>query len=219
MRDVGWIERGWWRLVGVGFHLLYNQLAWTYDAVSWVVSLGQWREWQRAALPFVRGPRVLDLAHGPGHLLADMRRRGYVAVGLDLSPAMGWLARRHGPAPTVRGRGQRLPFSAETFDTVVATFPAPFILEPDTLAAIERILSAEGVLVIVPGARLTGGGAVERVIEWLYAITGQRPDSAAPDAWVRVWQQRLHAAGFRAEQHDIPLPRSRVTVVVARRRA
>ncbi|MCB9446672.1 MAG: class I SAM-dependent methyltransferase, partial [Ardenticatenaceae bacterium] len=49
----------WKKLIRFGFRLLYNELAWTYDAVSWLVSLGDWRSWQQAALPFVLGPDVL----------------------------------------------------------------------------------------------------------------------------------------------------------------
>ena len=52
------------------FHLLYHQLAWAYDAVSAAVSLGRWQDWGAAALPFVNGASVLELGHGPGHLLS-----------------------------------------------------------------------------------------------------------------------------------------------------
>jgi ubiquinone/menaquinone biosynthesis C-methylase UbiE len=57
------------RAVKLGFHLLYHQFAFTYDAVAWFVSLGQWQAWGQAALKRVRGPRVLEIGHGPGHLL------------------------------------------------------------------------------------------------------------------------------------------------------
>ena len=94
-----------------GFHLLYNQFAWTYDAVAWAVSLGQWREWGRAALPYLRGPRVLDLAHGPGNLLPELAAAGYRPVGYDLSPFMGRITRRKMlrrglSIPLVRGMAQ-----------------------------------------------------------------------------------------------------------------
>ncbi len=75
------------------FRLLYHQLAWTYDLVAWVVSFGQWKAWGRAAIPRLRGPRVLEIAHGPGHLLVAMARAGLSPVGFDLSPQMGRLAR------------------------------------------------------------------------------------------------------------------------------
>ena len=71
------------------FHLLYNQMAWTYDLVSWTVSVGQWRSWQRASLPYLRGRRILEVAHGTGNLLLDLVSLGFQPVGLDLSPTMG----------------------------------------------------------------------------------------------------------------------------------
>ena len=84
----------WWRLVRFGFRLLYQEMAWTYDLVSWAVSLGEWRAWQRAALPFVSGRHVLEIAHGPGHLLLALSTAGFTVSGLDLSPQMGRQARR-----------------------------------------------------------------------------------------------------------------------------
>ena len=87
----------WWRLVRFGFRLLYNELAWTYDWVSWAVSLGRWRSWQRVALPLLDAPRdgsVLELAHGTGNLLLDMLEAGLLPTGYDLSPNMGRNAQR-----------------------------------------------------------------------------------------------------------------------------
>jgi ubiquinone/menaquinone biosynthesis C-methylase UbiE len=210
----------WWQLVEWGFFLLYNQMAWSYDLVSWIVSLGQWRAWQRAALPFVCGPNVLELAHGPGHMLAELSQTGYAVTGTDLSPHMARMAQRRVrglPVALARGRAQMLPFSAETFNTVLSTFPAPFIIEPETLEAIYRVLTPDGVLVIVPGARLTGGKVLDRFIEWLYAITGQRSAEAEPSLWQNVWQKQLRAAGFTLAIKTITLPRSSVTVIVARK--
>jgi ubiquinone/menaquinone biosynthesis C-methylase UbiE len=60
-----------------GFHLLYNELAWTYDWVSQAVSLGQWRHWQRAVISHLNGQRILQIAFGTGDLLMDMTAVGY----------------------------------------------------------------------------------------------------------------------------------------------
>ena len=83
----------WQKLVSFGFRLLYNELAWTYDLVSWVVSLGHWRKWQTAVLDYVQGPAVLEIAHGPGHMLPLLHERGFavstaysVAEGRDSQP-------------------------------------------------------------------------------------------------------------------------------------
>ena len=75
------------RVIKFGFHLLYHELAFTYDAVAWLVSLGQWQAWGRTALDRVRGPRVLEIGHGPGHLLIALARSGRQPIGIDLSPA------------------------------------------------------------------------------------------------------------------------------------
>lgn len=205
------------------FHLLYHQLAWAYDGVSAAVSLGRWQEWGAAALPFVNGASVLELGHGPGHLLARLAAEGRPAIGLDLSPQMGRLAARRVsrlgfPARLVRGRGQALPFAAAAFDGVIAAFPAPYILEPATLAAIRRVLRPGGRLVIVPQAGLIGGGVRVRAIEQLYALTGQRDAGQnGADETRNYWTARLAAADFDVEVWDVEDGHSAVTVIVATR--
>ncbi len=57
------VQSAWRGLVRVGFRLLYHEMSWTYDIVSHVVSLGQWGAWRRACLPFIVGPRVLELGY------------------------------------------------------------------------------------------------------------------------------------------------------------
>jgi ubiquinone/menaquinone biosynthesis C-methylase UbiE len=131
----------WWQLIRFGFRLLYNELAFTYDAVSYVVSLGAWRCWQRAALKHITANadrRILELAHGTGNLQLDMLGAGYRVVGYDLSPYMGRiarakLARRGLPVRLARGRAQQLPFATGGFGTVVSTFPTDFIIAAETL--------------------------------------------------------------------------------------
>lgn len=221
----------WRKLVRFGFRLLYNELAWTYDAVSWLVSLGEWRAWQRAALPFVHGQRVLEVGHGPGHMLLALEAAGYESIGLDLSPYMGRLARRRlvrvgRAALLVRGEAQALPFAPATFDTVLATFPTDYIVTPATLAAVHWTLRPGGRLVIVPEGHLTGSGPHHRFIDWLFRVTGQRSGPFAVDdertwpdeATWPVFQQRFRAAGFDTKVRQVRLQRSAVTVVIAVKR-
>jgi ubiquinone/menaquinone biosynthesis C-methylase UbiE len=209
-------------LLLLAFDLLYHQFAWAYDAISAVVSLGRWHEWGATALPFLTRPRVLELGHGPGHLLAALAEGGWRAVGLDLSPQMGRLARRRLArrglaAPLVRGRGQTLPFPDNSFNSVVAVFPAPYIIAPETVAAIQRVLRPDGRLVIVPEAELTRAGPAARAIEWLYQITGQRGarDGDSDTDRNDFWKTALSPAGFQVQVQQVSLSDSLVTVVVA----
>ncbi len=214
------MARLWWRLVAFGFRLLYNELAFTYDAVSYVVSLGAWRCWQRAALKHLAigaEQRVLELAHGTGNLQLDMITAGYRVVGYDLSPAMGRIAarklRKRGlPVRLARGRAQQLPFPAQAFAAVVSTFPTGFIIAPETLHEVYRVLQPGGLLVIVPNGILTGGGAAEAGLEWLYRVTGQRGDS------VLSLTDFFTPYGFEAEAVIERCPRSAAQVIIARKR-
>jgi ubiquinone/menaquinone biosynthesis C-methylase UbiE len=208
------------------FDLLYNQLAWAYDAVSAAVSLGRWRDWGRAALPFLPGPDVgdvLEMGHGPGYLLAALAEGGWRATGLDSSTRMSLIARRRLsrrglPARIVRGRGQALPFPDASFNSVVAAFPAPYIVASETVSGMWRVLRAGGRLVIVPQAELTGKGLPARAIQWLYAITGQRGNSGKSDAESdELWTRALGGRGFHIAVHRVRLMSSIVTVVVAER--
>ncbi len=177
------------------FRLLYGPFAWTYDGVAWAVSRGKWRAWGAAVLPFIPGGPVLELAHGPGHLLLRLARQGLQPVGLDLSRQMGALAyrrlRRAGLSPRlVRARAQRLPFPDATFRAVVATFPTEFILDPATAQEAARVLSQGGTVVVVPVAVPGGRGLLARALRFLYRVTGQ--DRFPPGDPFSAWRD----AGF-----------------------
>jgi ubiquinone/menaquinone biosynthesis C-methylase UbiE len=190
--------------------------------------LGDWRDWQRVALPFVTGNCVLEVGHGPGHMLVALRSLGFDVVGLDLSGHMVRMAHRRLAragldVPCVRGRVQALPFAPALYDTVLATFPTLYVVDPASLAAVYRVLKPNGRFVIVPEGHLTGSGPVPRFVEWLYTITGQRQDTFAvgeergwpnEDSW-RPFQQRFVDVGFEVDVHPVRLRRSAATVVVA----
>ncbi len=217
------VKQGWQQIVRLGFRLLYNELAWTYDMVSWLVSFGQWRTWQRSSLPFLVGRRVLELGHGPGHMLLALVEAGYEVVGVDISPYMGRLARHRllkvgQRPPLIQADVRYLPFSA-VFDSILATFPTNYIVQPETLAAVRRLLREGGRLVIVPAAELTNTNPLTRFIEWLYRITGQRAvpdsDSLSVSSNEAYFEAVLRQAGFLPTVHSVRRPYSIVTVIVA----
>jgi ubiquinone/menaquinone biosynthesis C-methylase UbiE len=212
----------------LAFHLLYYQLAWTYDLVAWLVSFGEWAAWRRTVTLFLQEGPTLELGYGTGGLVADLTARGLSPVGLDLSPYMAHLARRRlarqGAAlRLVRGRAQKLPFPDAAFANVVAAFPTDFILDPHTLASVVRVLQPEGRLVIVTMGYLRSPGTgrspsmgrspgyLQRFVEWLYQVTGQReiPEPRPLD--------RLKAAGFDAHWEDATLEGATARLLVATR--
>lgn len=202
-------------LLRVFFYLIYQPLAWSYDAVAWLVSLGRWRSWVNSALSELPpSGRILELGHGPGHLQMAMRNAGYAPVGIDLSAQMGRLAARRLAAASstpllVRADGRRLPFCRGAFAGVVATFPTEYVVQPSTLSEVRRVLSAGGRLVLLPVAWITGGNLLERAAAWLFRITGEA------GAWDGRFTQLVCAAGFEAREQRIQLAGSEVMLVVA----
>lgn len=222
------IGKQWAKLVRFGFRLLYNEMAWTYGLVSWSVSLGEWQHWQQAALQFVAGKTVLEIGHGPGHMLLALQNMGVEVIGLDLSAHMGRQAqkRTQRTVPLTRGLVQELPFATAVFDTVLSTFPTDYIIDPDTLASVHRILKVDGRFLIVPEGHLNGQGYLYKFIDWLFEITGQRAGTFVVDDgryWPgdALWQpitQRFNEAGFDLTIERMQLTRSGVTVIVATKR-
>ena len=136
---------------------LYQELAWMYDVVSWLVSFGHWASWRRDVLDYVTGDRILEIGFGTGELLMEMAAGGYNVVGLDRSWAMQHITdrklKRAGiRVPCVQGVVQSMPFAAHTFGTIISTFPAEFILDQETLYETVRLLS------LPKGESVTDGG-------------------------------------------------------------
>ncbi len=204
----------WTRLIAFGFRLLYNELAWLYDPVSWVVSLGKWRRWQRTALACLPpGGSILEVGSGPGHLLADLAAAGYRPYGLDLSPYMLRLAqrrlrRRAASANLVRGRANALPFAARAFDAVVLAFPTPFVYDPIWIGHLERVLKPGARLIVVETCLFTRRSLPARLLERLYRVTGQR--GPAPDL-----PGLLSQAGLPARRGTIAVDGTAVSLVIA----
>lgn len=174
-RSLGWLSRGYlWAT-----QRLYNELAWAYDPVSWLVSLGRWSRWRRRALAHVRGPRVLELGFGTGELLLEMAQRGWQPLGLERSPAMQRVAarklrRHHLLVPRLLGEAQALPLAGECLDAVVATFPADYILAEATWREVARVLRPGGRLVIAGLFVELDPAVLPAAVRPSYAIARQR---------------------------------------------
>lgn len=208
------------RFLRIFFHLLYHPFAWTYGLVSWTVSLGRWKDWIESVVPFIQGTRVLELGHGPGHLQRILRDLGLLAVGLDESRQMGFLAKRnlsqsgYTQNNLIRGLGQALPFPAGAFETVVATFPTEYIFEAGTLSEAQRVLINGGRLIVLPVAWVTGSGLLDKSAAWLFRVTGQAPSDLSREATKQMMEPFVRA-GFQVQIEQLEVKSSLVLIVVA----
>ena len=124
---------------------LYNELAWIYDPVSWLVSFGQWSTVRRWAVEYIAGSRVLELGFGTGELLLELAGLGYDVIGVELSIAMHKqtvkkLCKQNVSIKRVLSETQHLPFSDNTFDTIISTYPAGYIFDPLTWREVSRVM-------------------------------------------------------------------------------
>ena len=192
-------------------------MAWTYDWVAAAVSLGLWQKWVNSILPYIGGECILELGYGPGHLQKAIWKNARIkplVCGVDASSQMARIARRNlrraGISPNlINGNSQNLPFPANTFQTVAATFPTEYIFHPSTLAEVYRILEPGGRLVVLTSAIITGSRRLEKTAAWLFKVTGQSS----------LWEGRLlepaRQAGLQARVEEVKLKSSLLIFFIA----
>jgi ubiquinone/menaquinone biosynthesis C-methylase UbiE len=198
----------------ITYQLLYHQMAWTYDGVAAIVSLGRWQDWIKITLPYLPGPNILEIGHGPGHLQVAMTERGLNACGLDESRWMNRIAlkrlRNTSTTPKIlNGYAQSLPFASETFNQVVATFPPEFVTDPATLQEVQRTLVPGGCFIVLPFAWITGNAPADRLARGIFSLTDQAPP----------WDQRFllpfRQAGFDTHYETVEIRNSVVALIRA----
>ena len=217
-----WAASALTALLRFAFHLLYHQLAFSYDAVAWIVSAGEWAEWRRSVIPYLPPGRVLEIAHGTGTLSLNMAARGHPVTGIDLSPAMGKIARAKilrrrrsaadlgsaGEPGLVQADVQRLPFPAGVFAAATATFPADFLFQRSTFQAVHRALRPGGKWIILPTA----------FPEWF--AKRWLPDEGTTTSG-GIWRaliRNMEECGFRVRLEIVRRPRSRVLLILAEKK-
>jgi demethylmenaquinone methyltransferase/2-methoxy-6-polyprenyl-1,4-benzoquinol methylase len=137
---------------------LFAPLPARYDALSYLLSMGQDRVWRREMVDHVvptRPGRVLDVATGPAGIalqLAD--RTSATVVGADLSRPMlrrgaGNIARspHRDRVRLVAARGEQLPFADAAFDAVTFSYLLRYVADPaGTVAELARVLRPGGTM-------------------------------------------------------------------------
>ena len=162
------------RLANVAFEALYGPGVPVYDWVSRVGFAGEWARWQRVALRYTTTGPTLELGFGTGDLLPHLIAQGLAPVGLERSARMIARTRQklHRAGlplpPLVRGEVGALPFPAESFGSVVATFPSGWVVAPGPLAEVARVLRPGGTAVFVIGGVLAPHSLGRRLRALLY---------------------------------------------------
>jgi SAM-dependent methyltransferase len=176
----------------------------------------------------VDGRRILDAGCGSGSLFAELRDRGAVVTGIDVSPGMLEVARRRlgdGADLQVADLRDPLPFPDSAFDDVIASLVLHYLEDwAPTLAELRRVLRTGGRLIV----------SVDHpfAIHGLHRMAGQRTNYFATYNWTEewtmggqvvpmsFWNRPLHAmtdaftaAGFRisvvSEPQPVPAARER----------
>lgn len=192
----------WKHLLRIFFHLLYHPLAFSYDLVAWLVSLGRWQAWVTQVCNYLDRSPILELGFGPGHLQQRLLDSGRPVFGLDESRFMCQLAARRlrkklgaGISPTLcRGLAQNLPFAAGSFKTVIATFPSEYIYNKSTILECERVLASGGQLIILAAVNWGGSTLLERLLRGLFKVTYQSGD---PEEAKQIVADLFIQHGFR----------------------
>lgn len=193
-----WLHHGY----GWACERLYHELAWSYDQVSWVVSVGRgmvggvWR-WMSAARPQSPGDRRSNSALAPARFCKRRSAPASRSSGWSFPAMHAVAAARLAPEPAAPPRVQAtalaLPFESGSFAAVLATFPARYILACATWT----------------NARACTGDGSSSSGWWVTPVLAGRPlhlpllygapDPAASPAAIT---QRIAAAGFAVTQHS-----------------
>lgn len=199
------------RFMRVFFHLLYHPFAFAYDLVAATVSFGKWKDWTQSVIPLVNGAHILELGHGPGHLQRILLDLKLDSVAMDESAQMGLLAKRNigSVHKLTRGLAQHLPFSNESFDCVISTFPTEYIFDTQTLLEIKRCLSAGGRLIVLPVA-----WPKSRFLNWLYQVTGEIPVDGQASIQTKMMEP-FNKSGFKTKVEMVELQSSSLMIIIA----
>jgi demethylmenaquinone methyltransferase/2-methoxy-6-polyprenyl-1,4-benzoquinol methylase len=132
---------------------LFAPLGPSYERYARLLSLGQDPRWRRFLVSRVdvgSAGRVLDVATGTGAVAAELiRQKGCAVVGLDQSPEMLAVARKHLPATVrlVEASAEQVPFEDESFDGLTFTYLLRYVDDPGaTLRELARVVRPGGTI-------------------------------------------------------------------------
>jgi len=206
---------------------MFSRLAWRYDLINDLMSLGMHRRWKRQtvdlALAGSSRARVLDLCCGSGDLcfLAEDRDAGSV-TGADFTLPMLAVARRRAAGDRRRTRfvqadALALPFADASFDVVTISYGLRNIADiPWAFGEMRRVLAPDGRAVVLDfgkpdnaAARAVYRGllrAMMPAIGWLFHGDPETylyiPESLERYPAQRGVEKLMQAAGFTNVRYE-----------------
>ena len=157
------------------FDLAYTRFGRLYDQA--IKALPVWKNWLNMTLPYIEGPRVLEISIGTGYLMTRYAGQ-FETFGIDLNQRMTRLAAENLKKSGLTARLQQadvyaIPYAAESFDTVVNTMALSGY--PDGRKALEeisRVLKVGGGLVLLDVNYPADGNPVGVGLATLWASLG-----------------------------------------------
>lgn len=202
------------RFVKFFLGLLYQPLAYFYNFVAFIVSMGRWTNWVESVQPYIEGPAVLELGFGPGHLQETLAKSYTQCFGIDLSYQMAKISlsrlRKVGvPQKLAQANAMQLPFPVASFDCLISTFPTNYVISSLTILDAKRVLKPSGKWVILPAAWIIPNSIKNSLFHLLFNITGQSPK------WNSDWTIPFINGGFKIfEENWVSLKDSKVLIIV-----
>jgi demethylmenaquinone methyltransferase/2-methoxy-6-polyprenyl-1,4-benzoquinol methylase len=142
---------------------MFNEIAFTYDRINRILSLGMDRRWRRKVcsyIPLKKDLHILDLATGTAdQLIALFESSASIekAIGVDLAQDMLTIGQEkinkkiyQQKIELINADAEKLPFNACSFDVATFSFGIRNVLNPlNSLKEMYRVLNNSGVAFIL----------------------------------------------------------------------
>ena len=157
------------------FDTFYTKFATIYDLS--VKLLPVWKTWIRKVIPYMKGPRVLEISCGTGYLITQYANE-YETYGLDYNTKMVSLTKKNLDKKGVKADIQQanvelLPYKNEVFDTLVNTMAFSGYRDGmKAMAEMYRVLKKGGRLLVIDVGYPKNKNRIGITLTRFWALTG-----------------------------------------------